>query len=81
MDLARSFADEVAQLGYAIELAPYVSEDFPWEVTASRKMAPAAEAITTAEIDLGHIATTHGGHADGWGFYSPRPVPPETGQS
>ncbi len=81
MESARAFAEEASREGYVVEIARYADEDFPWDVKASKEMMPTAETITAAEIDLSYYATMHGGRADGWGFYSPRPVPPETDQS
>ena len=75
-EAASAFADEAAREGYAVEISQYGDEDFPWDVRASREMAPTAETITKAEVDLSYYAIMHGGRADGWGFYSPDPILP-----
>lgn len=81
MQSARTFADEVAREGYAVEIRPYVDGDFPWDATASKEMAPTAEAITAVENDLNYYATLYGGRADGWGFYSSPQVASEIDQA
>lgn len=81
MESAHAFAEEASREGYAVEIARHANGDFPWDVKVSKEMIPTVEAITAAEVDLSYFATMHGGRSDGWGFYSPRPVPPEIDQS
>ena len=70
------FPDEAAAIAFAAAAAerPFVSVDEPevdeddvWEVCVVRIMAPSHSAITALERELGELAETHGGFADGWG--------------
>ncbi len=41
--------------------------EFPWDVVVEITMAPDVAAVTSAELELSEIASSHGGRADGWG--------------
>ena len=46
---------------------PEVDEEDVWQVCVVRVMAPSHAAITALERELGELAETFGGFADGWG--------------
>jgi hypothetical protein len=66
---ADAFAREAQRAGFSIEVEKVDREDEPWDVTASKEMAPTCENITDAEEHLDALARSHEGRADGWGFF------------
>jgi regulator of RNase E activity RraB len=67
---ANAFASAAAQLPSVAVEAPEVDEEDEvevWQVCVIRVMAPSHAAITALESELGALAETHGGFADGWG--------------
>jgi hypothetical protein len=65
-DRARSFADAAAALPDMAVESPEADDEGVWQVCVVRMMAPAHAAITALERELGDLAESHGGFADGW---------------
>jgi hypothetical protein len=69
---ALAFARKVETKGYTIDIEESgTAVGYPWEVVASRKMAPSLDEITDAELGLGDFAEELGGKMDGWGWLGP----------
>jgi hypothetical protein len=66
---ADAFAREAEQEGFSTFIEEVESDVDPWDVTASKDMAPTCENITATEKRLNAIAQPHQGRADGWGFF------------
>lgn len=66
---AAAFALQVEQLGFSAMTEEVERGENPWDVTASKEMAPTCEKITETEQSLNLFAQTHHGRPDGWGFF------------
>jgi regulator of RNase E activity RraB len=69
---AETFASFAARLGFSAkieEVRKVDREEYPWDVIFSKEMVPSVENITATEEGLDGLARTHGGRADGWGFF------------
>jgi hypothetical protein len=66
---ADAFAREVEREGYATALEEVEREEYPWDVTASKQMAPTCGNITDTEEHLDALARSYQGRTDGWGFF------------
>lgn len=73
-DAAEEFADQFRKRGHAasIEFAE-TDENFPWDVVIVKHMIPTHEGISDFEGLLQHVASSLGGHNDGWGSLSEPP--------
>lgn len=65
---AQAFAFEAARNGFETKLEEVDRREKPWDVIATKDMAPTAEQITSVEEHLGELAEQQGGMPDGWGF-------------
>jgi regulator of ribonuclease activity B len=70
-DAAESFANQFRAHGYAasVEFAQ-TNEEFPWDVLVVKHMIPTHEGIAAFEGSLQQVASSFGGHTDGWGSRS-----------
>ncbi|NTG50040.1 ribonuclease E inhibitor RraB [Agrobacterium rhizogenes] len=66
---ANAFAGEVEKEGYATAVEEVEREEYRWDVTASKQMAPTCGNITNTEERLDALARSYQGRADGWGFF------------
>jgi hypothetical protein len=66
-DRARAFAEAAAALPDLAVDPPQSDDEGVWQVCVVRVMVPAHAAITALERELGELAESHGGFADGWG--------------
>lgn len=66
---AHAFAQDVEREGFSTTVEETQREEDPWDVTASKEMAPTCENITDTEERLHVLAQMHRGRADGWGFF------------
>lgn len=66
---ARSFADTVSLAGFTTKIERLEREADQWDVTASKYMIPSCENITSAEEQVGKLASQYCGNTDGWGFF------------
>ncbi|MDR6819188.1 hypothetical protein J2X76_004370 [Neorhizobium sp. 2083] len=67
---ADAFAQMADAQGFAIVIDEVERAMNPWDVTASKEIAPTCEAITEIEESLDKLARSHNGRADGWGFFN-----------
>jgi hypothetical protein len=67
----KTAADVFCNLAEAGGYTPtlYKRDDGRWDAQASTRMVPTAESITQCEVELGELASQHGGYKDGWGFF------------
>jgi hypothetical protein len=66
---ADAFAREAELQGFFTKTEAVEREVDPWDVTASREMAPTCKNITETEENLDILARSHGGRSDGWGLF------------
>lgn len=66
---AEAFALEADREGFVASVEQVERPENPWDVTASKEMIPTCENITDKEEHLDAMARSHGGRADGWGFF------------
>ncbi len=64
---ANAFAAAAAEMPSVAVEEPEVDDEDVWQVCVIRVMAPQHAAITESERQLGALAETYGGYADGWG--------------
>ena len=64
---AEAFASAASDKPLVTVDEPEVDEEDVWQVCVVRMMAPSHAAITALERELGDLAETFGGFADGWG--------------
>jgi regulator of RNase E activity RraB len=64
---ANAFASAAGEMPLVAVEAPEVDEEDVWQVCVIRVMAPQHAAITKLESELGALAETCSGYADGWG--------------
>jgi hypothetical protein len=68
LEKAEFFAGFAKQAGHSTEIEKSDNDSMPWQVIASREMAPTAKNITFIEYSLDRMAWTTGGRSNGWGF-------------
>jgi len=66
---ANAFARDANREGFVTAVEKIEEREVPWDVIASKEMAPTCENITNTEALLAAIAKTHHGRSDGWGFF------------
>ena len=75
-DAAEEFANHSRALGYVVSVeSAQTDEEFPWDVVVINHIVPTHEAIGTFEDSLQHVASSLGGHNDGWGCLAVPPPP------
>ena len=73
-DAAEKFANQLRARGYAASIEfTETDEQFPWDVVVVKNMTPTHEGISAFEDLLQHVASSFGGHNDGWGSLSESP--------
>ena len=66
-DAANKFATKLRELDYAVSVESSETEEFPWDVVVVNHMLPTYEGIAAFEDLLQRVASSFGGHNDGWG--------------
>jgi hypothetical protein len=65
---AASFAAELQAQGFQLTMEETgCVPDLLWDVVVTVEMAPSPDVVTATERDLGELASSLGGRADGWG--------------
>jgi len=68
---AEEFAKHFRALGHEVSVeAAETDQDFPWDVTVIKHMAPSYDGVSGFESLLQSVADRWGGHNDGWGCFS-----------